>query len=122
MEITLPIQKAKLENGKKVVMSKEEIFDLDMTLAAQIRYEAKFPELAKHEDLYGYTKRILEQPLSQAKIISLLKTLYCWFDTNIQFIDFVKLFDFTDRNYIGKLIKKLDEVFNIIMNSSAEKN
>lgn len=122
MEITLPIQKVKIVNGKKLVESSEKVFELDMTLAAQMRFEQKFPEIAKREDLYDYTKRILSYSLSREQILSLLKTLYCWFDTNIQFIEFIKLFDFSDKQYVDKLLQKLDETFKIIFDSPVEKN
>ena len=122
MEITLPIQKVKIENGKKFVESSEKVFELDMTLAAQYRFEQKFPDLAKKEDLYDYTKRILSYNLSREQILSLLKTLYCWFDTDMRFVDFIKMFDFTDRQYKDKLFQRLDEIFRIIFESSSEKN
>ena len=122
MEVTLPVQKVKISNGKKIVESREQSFELDMTLAAQMRYEAKFPELAKKESLYDYTKRILTYDVSREQALSLLKTLYCWFATDMSFIDFVKMFDFTDKKYINNLFKRMYEIFEIIFDGSSEKN
>lgn len=122
MEVTLPIQKVKISNGKKIVQSKEQPFELDMTLAAQMRYEAKFPELAKKESLYDYTKRILTYDVSREQALSLLKTLYCWFATDMPFISFVQLFDYTDHNYMNKLFDRMHQIFEIIFDGSSEKN
>ena len=73
--------------------------------------------------MYGYTKRIREyKDLSTAKILSDLKLLYCWIDIDIEFIDFVRLFDMSDKEYVKDLLKAMDEGFKFILNSSAEKN
>ena len=49
--------------------------------------------------------------------------LYCWFDTDLCFIDFLKLFDLTDIDYtVNKLTKAIKEAFDLIFEASAEKN
>ena len=80
MKIELPIQKKEIiENEIKVEKSKK-IFDLDMSLAGQLRYEAKFPELADKEDLVSYSQRVSSiDSLTVPVIISNMKALYCWF-------------------------------------------
>lgn len=124
MKIKLPIQTKEIVNGELVKKQSEKVFDLDTSLASQIRFETKFPELAQREDLDGYSKRICKvEELSVAVIISKMKMLYCWFDTDLCFIDFLKLFDLTDTDYtVNKLTKEIKEAFELIFDGSAEKN
>lgn len=124
MKIKLPIQTKEIIDGKLVVKASEKVFDLDTSLASQIRFETKFPGLAQKEDLDGYSKRICKvEELSVAVIISKMKMLYCWFDTDLCFIDFLKLFDLTDTDYtVNKLTKAIKEAFELIFDGSAEKN
>jgi hypothetical protein len=124
MKIKLPIQTKDVVNGELVKKQTEKVFDLDTSLAAQVRFETKFPDLAIKEDLDGYSKRICKvEELSVAVIISKMKMLYCWFDTEISFIDFLKLFDLTDTDYtVNKLTKSIKEAFELIFDGSAEKN
>lgn len=124
MKIKLPIQTKEIVNGELVKKQSEKVFDLDTSLASQIRFETKFPDLAQREDLDGYSKRICKiEELSVAVIISKMKMLYCWFDTDLCFIDFLKLFDLTDTDYtVNKLTKAIKEAFELIFDGSAEKN
>ena len=123
MIIKLPVVYKDIVNGK--LEKRKDYLDcmVDVSLASQIRYEAKFPELANNEDLYGYSNRIFNyKELSSAKILSELKVLYCWLDIELEFIEFVRLFDLTDEKYVKELIKALNDAFSVILNSSAEKN
>lgn len=123
MKIRLPIQTKEIKNGAMVKTQSEQEFDLDMSIAAQIRFETKFPTLAEREDLLGYSQRIFEiKELSLGLIISKLKMIYCWFDTEMVFNDFLKLFDLSDETYMKKLIKALNDTFEIVADGSAEKN
>ena len=123
MKVKLPIQTKEIKEDKLIKEISEKEFELDMSLASQIRFEAKFPQLAEKEDLFGYSKRICEiKDLSGAVIISKMKMLYCWFDTDMEFIDFLKMFDLTDEKYVEKLTSKMQEIFNLVFNGSAEKN
>lgn len=122
MEITLPIQQTKIEDGKKKTIEYDMTFILDMTLASQIRFETKFPLLAQKEDLYSYTERIMNEPTSVGKYLSLMKAIYCWFNTEKSFIDFISLFDVADDKYREKLLEQVKKIFAIIFDSSAEKN
>ena len=122
MKVELHTQTKEIKNGKLVKKQGTFVVDLDMSLASQIRYEAKFPELAQREDLYSYSKRISEiKELSAAVIISKMKMLYCWFDTEVSFVDFLKMFDLTDEEYVKKLKNKIKTAFDLIMDGSAEK-
>ena len=123
MKVCLPIQEKVIQDGVLVKTPSEKEFDLDMSVASQIRFEAKFPELAEREDLFGYTKRICAvEEITGAVIISKMKMLYCWFDTEMSFVDFLKMFDLSDIEYSKKLTDRIHETFKIIFDSSAEKN
>lgn len=123
MKVELHTQTKEIKNGKLVKKQGTFVADLDMSLASQIRYEAKFPELAQREDLYSYSKRISEiKELSAAVIISKMKMLYCWFDTEVSFVDFLKMFDLIDEEYVKKLTNEIKIAFDLIMDGSAEKN
>lgn len=123
MRVTLNTQTKEIKNGKLEKIKGTFTADLDMSLASQIRFEAKFPELAKNEDLIGYAQRMKDvKELSTAVILSNMKILYCWFDTDLTFIEFLKLFDLTDIDYIKKLMEEIKNIFDLVLNSSAEKN
>ena len=123
MRITLPVQSKEIKEGKVVTTESEQEFELDMSLNAQIRFETKFPTLASREDIFGYSQRIFEIKGQSAELfISKLKLIYCWFDTEMDFKDFLRLFDLTDEKYVKKLVTALNTTFEIIADSSAEKN
>ena len=128
MKIKLPIQTKSVvegENGElelKIEKGEKE-FDVDMTLLAQTRFETHFPTMAEHEDLLSYSQRICAiKDLRAEVILSKMKMLYCWFNTDLSYEDFVRLFDLTDKEYIDKLSTKIQKVFDLIFNGSAEKN
>ena len=123
MKVTLNTQTKEIKNGQVEKIKGTFTADLDMSLASQIRFESKFPELAKNEDLVGYAQRMKDvKELSTAVILSDMKILYCWFDTDLTFIEFLKLFDLTDIDYVKRLMEEIKTVFNLILNGSAEKN
>ena len=123
MKVTLNTQTKEIKNGQIEKIKGTFTADLDMSLASQIRFESKFPELAKNEDLVGYAQRMKDvKELSTAVILSDMKILYCWFDTDLTFIEFLKLFDLTDIDYVKRLMEEIKTVFNLILNGSAEKN
>lgn len=123
MKVTLNTQTKEIKNGKVEKIKGTFTADLDMSLASQIRFEAKFPELAKNEDLISYAQRLKDtKELNAAIILSNMKVLYCWFDTDLTFIEFLKLFDLTDVDYIKQLTSEIKTVFDLILNGSAEKN
>ena len=123
MKVKLPVQTKEFINGKQKVTCFEKEFDLDTSLASQIRWEARFPEQAVQEDLFTYTQRISSRTeITAPVIISKMKTIYCWFDTDMSFIDFLKLFDLSDAEYVKKLTDQITAVWSSITESSAEKN
>ena len=120
MRFKFPVLRKEIVDGK--VKKEKGYIDFDVD-ASQVRYETKFPDLAKREDLYNYSKRIGQiKELSTGKILSWLKLLYCWIDTDLEFIDFLKLFDLTDQDYVKEFTKVLADSFNKILDGSAEKN
>ena len=50
------------------------------------------------------------------------QVLYCWIDTDLEFIDFLKLFDLTDPEYVKEFVKALKDAFDKILDGSTEKN
>ena len=123
MKVKLPIQTKEAVNGKLVKKQSEKVFEIDTSLASQIRFESKFPKLAEREDLFNYSKRICKiDELSAPVIISKMKMLYCWFDTDIDFIEFLKLFDLSDIEYVHLLTEAIKTAFDLIFTSSSEKN
>ncbi|MBO5963446.1 MAG: hypothetical protein J6P97_03095 [Bacteroidales bacterium] len=123
MKVKFPVQTKEIENGELVKRESEKSFDIDTSLASQIRFETKFPKLAEREDLFGYSKRICAiDELTAPVIISKMKMLYCWFDTDLDFIEFLKLFDLSDEAYVRKLTDAIKVAFELIFSGSAEKN
>lgn len=123
MKVKLPVQTKEIVNGELVKRESEKTFDIDTSLASQIRFETKFPKLAEREDLFGYSKRICAiDELTAPVIISKMKMLYCWFDTDLDFIEFLKLFDLSDEAYVRKLTDAIKVAFELIFSGSAEKN
>ena len=123
MKIKLPIQTKDIVKGELIKKQSFKEFEIDTSLASQIRFESKFPDLAQREDLEGYSKRICKiEELSVPVIISKMKMLYCWFDTDVCFIDFLKMFDLTDVEYVKNVTGVIKEAFELIFNGSAEKN
>lgn len=123
MKITLPVLKEEFKDGKIVSDKTEKEFNIDMSLNAQIRFETKFPKLAERENLFDYSQRIFAiTEKSPALFISKLKLIYCWFDTEMSFEEFVAMFTCTNIAYINELQDKMAAVFTAIADSSAEKN
>lgn len=123
MKVKLPVQTKEIVNDELVKRENEKVFDIDTSLASQIRFETKFPKLAEREDLFGYSKRICAiDELTAPVIISKMKMLYCWFDTDLDFIEFLKLFDLSDEAYVKKLTDAIKVAFELIFSGSAEKN
>lgn len=123
MKIKLPIQHKEIKDDKLVKTLSEKEFELDTSLASQIRFEAKFPLIAQNEDLFEYSKRICAvEGLSASLVISKMKILYCYLETDIDYIEFLKMFDLSDLEYTKKLTDKMTYVFELVFNGSAEKN
>ncbi|MDE7439752.1 MAG: hypothetical protein K2N23_04520, partial [Clostridia bacterium] len=62
------------------------------------------------------------QSKSAAIILSKMKVIYCFFETEMSFTSFIKMFDFTNLKFTESLLARIDEIFNLVLNSAAEKN
>lgn len=124
MKVKLPVVvQNEIVDKKHVFKTEKKEFDVDMSLACQMRWEAKFPELAEKETIVDYGTRTSKiQSQNAAVILSKLKFLYCLFDTEINFIEFVKMFDFANEKYVKELLDRIEEIFNLVLDSSSEKN
>lgn len=119
----LIVTKNEITNGMHVFETTEREFELDNSLACQIRWEARFPELAKAETFVDYAVRVgKEESKNAAVVLAKMKVVYCLFDTPMSFVQFVKLFDFTRIDYVEELCARLKEIFEIVLESSSEKN
>ncbi|MDE7440239.1 MAG: hypothetical protein K2N23_07015, partial [Clostridia bacterium] len=61
MKVKLPVvTKNEIVDGKHVFETDEREFEMDMSLGCQMRWEAKFPELAANETFIDYSARLKE--------------------------------------------------------------
>ena len=124
MKIKMPfIKRDELVDGKRIIETEEKAIDVDNTMMAQMRWEAKFPEMAKSENIVDYGMRIKDFKSEELPvIISELKVLFCFLDIEETFVQFLKLFDFSRKDYVDKLISCLKTAFEQIFAEAAEKN
>lgn len=126
MNVILTVKKKDdLINGERVLEFEDKVFKLDVSLKAQMRWEQKFPEQAKNEELLIYAERIQNidaKNISVAKILSQMKVLYCYFDFDLSFSEFVQMFDTTIPKHTNKLIEQIQTAFEIIGAGASEKN
>jgi len=124
MKVTLPIvTKDEIINKKRVTEYGEKAFNFDVSLGCQKRWEAKFPDNAEREGIVDYVERLKdEKRTSMPVIISKLKAIYCFFDTDMSFMAFLQMFDFTNAEYTKNLINKINELFEVVFDGASEKN
>lgn len=124
MRIKMPfIKRDELVDGKRIIETEERAVDVDNTMMAQMRWEVKFPEMAKRENIVDYAMRIRYVESSELPVvISKLKVLFCFLDIEETFVQFLKLFDFSRKDYVDKLISCLKTAFEQIFAEAAEKN
>lgn len=112
-----------LENKKRVIEYGEREYELDCSLACQSRWEQKFPEMADAIDLVSFTEKISGfKEASTALIISELKIIYCYLETEQTFLDFLKMFDLTNPSYCEKLTNRIKSIFDVVFSEASEKN
>lgn len=127
IEVDLPvIKRSRIFGGKLKRKYKNEKFLLDMSLAAEERFDKMFPaEATKYGDLEQYTEIVrvdAKKQISHLTVRQMLRAVYCWFNTKYTFIEFLQLFDFSDVNYIYRLVDKLKVTFDLIAGEATEKN
>ena len=124
MKVILPfVKKDEFKDGKRIFETEDRSVDIDNTLVAQMRWEANFPEIAARESIVDYAMRLKgESGENVSVLISKLKVLFCFFKLDGDFVGFLKMFDFSQREYVEGLIEKISEAFNAIFEGAAEKN
>lgn len=125
----LPIFQYQYDEEKKQVISQRKDIDvlIDTSIFSQQRWEAHFPLLAEKETLQAHLERVKKinaKGLDIPKIISILKVLFCFIDSNefSTFEDFSKAFSIPNTNDLEILINKIKDIFEAIVNSSAVKS
>lgn len=127
MKVILTVKtKDEIKNGKRIIEYTDKEFELDLSLNCQMRWEKHFPAQAEKEDIILYTERVRaglkKDSLSAPLIISMFKAIYCYFDTDMKFQEFLAMFDFSNATYVEKLVGQLKEVFEIVEAEAVEKN
>ena len=124
MKVILPfVKKDEFKDGKRIFETEDKSVEIDNTLVAQMRWEANFPEIAARESVVDYAMRLKgESGENVSVLISKLKVLFCFFKLDGDFVGFLKMFDFSQREYVEGLIGKISEAFNAIFAGAAEKN
>ena len=124
MKVILPfVKKDEFKDGKRIFETEDRSVDIDNTLVSQMRWEANFPEIAARESIVDYAMRLKgESGENVSVLISKLKVLFCFFKLDGDFVSFLKMFDFSQREYVEGLIEKISEAFNAIFEGAAEKN
>ncbi len=116
----LPLLEKEIDGDGKLVVNKSEIeIGIDTSLFAEERWEQNFPLQAKSETLFAYVERVGGAGLadSKAHILSNLKALYCFIDSDKlpDYKSFLKLFDLADGEYLTALTDKIKYVFEIAL-------
>lgn len=116
----LPLLEKEIDGDGKLIVNKSEIeIGIDTSLFAEERWESNFPAQAKTETLFAYVERIGKTGLadSKAHILSNLKALYCFIDSDklLDYKSFLKLFDLADGQYLTALTDKIKYVFEIAL-------
>lgn len=119
----LPVIEKELDAAGKLVIKDSEIdVAIDTSLFAEERWEQYFPQNAKTETLFAYVERIGENGLAESKahILSNLKALYCFMESDklADWKSFLKLFDLSDAEYLTRLVDKIKYVFEIALSSA----
>lgn len=123
MKITLPIvTRDELVNGKRIFEYEDRAMDADFSLGMQLRWESKFPEIASQCSILEYAERVKNAPENEASVLSKIKCVYCFLDTDIPFIKFIKLFDFSRKEYVTKLLQAINDAITVMQEGAAEKN
>lgn len=116
----LPLLEKEIDGDGKLVINKSEIeIGIDTSLFAEERWESNFPAQARTETLFAYVERIGKAGLAdnKAHILSNLKALYCFIDSDKlpDYKSFLKLFDLADGEYLAALTDKIKYVFEIAL-------
>lgn len=123
MKITLPIvTKDELVDGKRVFEFENRAMEADFSLGMQMRWEARFPEIASKCSIVEYAERVKNAPNDLASVVSKIKCVYCFLDTDMPFVKFIALFDFSRKEYVEKLLRAISDAIKVMQEGAAEKN
>lgn len=127
MKVSLTVKtRDEIKDGKRQIEYADKQFNLDLSLNCQMRWEKYFPAQAEKEDIVVYSERIRDliskDKISLPSIISMFKSLFCYFDTDMYFQEFLALFDFSNIEYVEKLVGQLKTIFSAIFGEAVEKN
>lgn len=119
----LPVIDKEIDAAGKLVVKESEIdVAIDTSLFAEERWEQYFPANAKTETLFAYVERIDEAGLAESKahILSNLKALYCFMESDKlpDWKSFLKLFDLADAEYLTRLTDKIKYVFEVALSGA----
>lgn len=124
--VKLPIVQQKiLENGELHTEKTEEEVQVDFSVYAEMRWEKEFPQQAEKEGLFEYIERLnrikklgKNAHLQRELVLSMTKVLYCLIESNWTFKEFAQKISIQQPAFI----KKINEILELAVNSSAEKN
>lgn len=125
MKIKLPLLKQSLAGESLVSEETQVLFDIDTSVYSEERWEQNFPALAAKESLFQYIERIQEGSLTQrVHIACMLKAIYCFIESDSvsSYKEFAQMFNLAAPEYTERLISKLREAFEAILNGSSVKN
>ena len=119
----IPVQDKEINAENNLVVDEREIeVKIDTSLFAEERWEQNFPHNAKNETLFAYVERIKTAGLmeSKAQILSNLKALYCFMESDAipDFKSFLQMFDLADAEYLTRLVDKIKFVFEIALSTA----
>lgn len=116
IKLKLPVLNQEVKDGKLLSYKTEIDCSLDVSALSQEIWEREFPAQAKQEALFDYMDRVVKQPNSMGKAISVIKILYCFirFDRPTSKDSWLSMFNLLDTEYVNELIGKISEVFKII--------
>lgn len=122
---TLPTLQQQLIDGRIQSTEGQIKIYVDESIFSEQRWEQNFPQQAEKEDLQSYCSRVVkiaEKDCNLAVVTSMLKGLYCYIETELNFKQFLQLFSMNDLDYLERLITTIVDVFNSIFGGSVEKN
>ena len=125
MKIELPILKQKLEEGALVNEEHLALFDIDTSVYSEERWEQNFPALAANEGLFQYIERVQQNAVTdRVRVSCMLKAIYCFIESAEipTYKHFAQMIVLSDPEYTTRMIQKLKEAFEAILNGSSVKN
>jgi len=118
VQMNLPI----IKDGKKSILK----CDLDTSMAVEERWEENFPVLAENKSYDSYIMGISEIKTTK-DILMGLRLIYCAIDFSdssdkLTWKEFIKIFNFSDTDYIRKLSQVLSDAFSQLFPESKKKD